>query len=78
MGPSAPTPESDPSRKVSAATAFEQAAQERELSLLQEFVLFLKENKAWWLVPILIALALLGLLVGLSGSALAPFIYPLF
>lgn len=41
-----------------------------------EFWMFLRENKKWWLVPILLALLLLGALVIASGSGLAPFIYP--
>jgi hypothetical protein len=48
------------------------------LPLYKEFFLFLKENKKWWLIPILLVLALMGVLVALSGSAVAPFIYPLF
>ncbi|MGD9857465.1 MAG: DUF5989 family protein [Planctomycetaceae bacterium] len=44
--------------------------------LLGEFWLFLKDNKKWWLLPILLALLLLGALVIASGSGLAPFIYP--
>ena len=48
------------------------------MNILQEFWLFLKENKAYWLAPILIVLLLLiGLVVAGSGSA-APFIYTLF
>lgn len=40
---------------------------------------FLMTRKKWWLLPIIIVLALLGLLVILSeGSAIAPFIYTLF
>jgi hypothetical protein len=39
---------------------------------------FLREHKKWWLAPILIAMLLLGLLVTLSGTAAAPFIYTLF
>ncbi len=46
-------------------------------SLLSEFWQWLKHNKKWWLLPILIALALLGAVVILGGSALGPFIYPL-
>lgn len=45
--------------------------------LLAEFWQFLKHNKKWWLVPLLLALLLLGLLVVLSGTGLTPFIYPL-
>ena len=39
---------------------------------------FLRESKKWWLVPILIVLLLLGFLIFLSGTGLAPFIYTLF
>ena len=39
---------------------------------------FLRQNKKWWLLPILILSLLLGLLIVLSGSGLAPFIYTLF
>ncbi len=54
-----------------------QASAERD-SLVSEFVAFLKENKKWWLAPILIAILGLGLLVLLGGTAAAPFIYTLF
>jgi len=47
-------------------------------SLFMEFWQFLRENKKWWLLPILLTLLLLGLLVLLGGTAVAPFIYPLF
>jgi hypothetical protein len=45
--------------------------------LLREFWEFLRHNKKWWLLPILLALLLLGLLVVLSGTGLGPFIYPM-
>jgi hypothetical protein len=53
-------------------------APKKRPSLLVEFWFFLKHNKKWWLLPILIVLLLLGLLILLSGTAIAPFIYPLF
>ncbi len=56
--------------------SFEEAAEEDELGFFEEFVLFLRENKAWWLVPILLSLALIGVAAYFSTSALAPFIYP--
>jgi hypothetical protein len=46
--------------------------------MLTEFVWFLREHKAWWLVPILLALTVLLLVAWLSSTAVAPFIYPLF
>ena len=58
--------------------SFEQASSEGRSSLAGEFWYFLKENKKWWLTPIFLALALLGALVILGGSGVAPFIYTLF
>ena len=57
---------------------FSQLADQQRTSLVGEFWDFLKHNKKWWLLPIVIVLLLLGLLVLLSGTAIAPFIYPLF
>ena len=59
-------------------TEFEDAGQEKQLSLVQEFVLFVTENKKWWLIPLLIVLGLVGLLVVLGSTGAAPFIYTLF
>jgi hypothetical protein len=56
----------------------EQLAKGKRSSLAGEFVVFLKHNKKWWLLPIILILLGLGMLVLLSSSALAPFIYPLF
>lgn len=54
------------------------AEPEPDLPLWKEFVLFILENKAWWLVPIAIVLALLGVLAVLTSTGAAPFIYTLF
>lgn len=55
----------------------ELAKRERQ-SLPAEFIDFLKDNKKWWLLPIVVVLLGLGALVVLSGSGAAPFIYTLF
>ena len=40
---------------------------------------FLRERKAWWLVPLIIMLVLAGVLVVFGqSSAVSPFIYALF
>ena len=57
---------------------FERAGQESRESIVKEFVYFLATNKKWWLTPILLVLGLVGLLVILSASGAAPFIYTLF
>ena len=55
-----------------------QAADGQRSGLGREFVDFLKENKKWWLAPIILSIVGLGLLVLLGGTAAAPFIYTLF
>ena len=59
-------------------TRFEEAAGAKQGGILAEFWAFLKHNKKWWLLPILIVIGVLGLLVFLAGTGLAPFLYPLF
>jgi len=46
--------------------------------LLKDLWGYLRENKKWWLLPIIVMLLVFGLLVFLSGTVLAPFIYTLF
>ncbi len=49
------------------------------MEFLQDFWLFLRTRKKYWLLPLLILLVLLGgLTVLTANSALAPFIYSLF
>jgi hypothetical protein len=57
---------------------FERAGEEASLSIIGEFWLFVTENKKWWLIPLLLAFLLVGLLVVLGSTGAAPFIYTLF
>ena len=59
------------------ASDFSRMAQEPDPGLLAEFWDFLIHNKKWWLAPIIVVLLLMGLLIMLSGTAAAPFIYTL-
>ena len=52
-------------------------AKERSQSLVSELWDFLKQNKKWWLLPVVVLL-LPGVLLFLSGSGAAPFVYTLF
>ena len=50
-----------------------------KLFVVRELWQFMRENKKYWLAPIVITLALVGVLLVLAkGSAIAPFIYTLF
>jgi len=47
--------------------------------VLSEFIQFLRQEKKYWLVPIIVVFVLFGLLIVFSqSSAVAPFIYTLF
>jgi hypothetical protein len=60
-------------------TEFEEAAtKQTQTGLLSEVWGFLRDNRKWWLFPVLALLVLLGALAVLSGTGFAPFIYPLF
>jgi len=60
------------------ARDLEQQASQSQRGIVGEFVDFLLHNKKWWLTPIVVVLLLVGLLVVLSGTGAAPFIYTLF
>ena len=46
-------------------------------ALCKEFFLFLKQEKEWWLWPLVILLLVLGALILFSSSSvLAPLMYP--
>ena len=57
---------------------FEKQSALHEPGLVREFWEFLIHNKKWWLTPIVLVLLLMGLLILLSASPVAPFIYPVF
>jgi len=58
---------------------FERIARDRrESSFVGELWGLMREHRKYWLMPIVIVLLLFGLLVTLSGTAVAPFIYTLF
>lgn len=49
------------------------------MEFLKDIFQFLMERKKWWLLPIILALLVLGLLlVFAESSAVAPFVYPMF
>ncbi len=57
---------------------FEELADRRQPSLAVEFYHFLRENKKWWLLPILLMIGLFAILFVLASTGAAPFIYTMF
>jgi hypothetical protein len=47
-------------------------------SFLRELVMFLAQNKKWYLIPVAVVMVLMGALIILGATGAAPFIYTLF
>lgn len=51
----------------------------KKIEIIKEFIEFLKDNKKWWMIPIVFFLLVLGAFIVIAeGSAITPFIYTLF
>ena len=75
---SSPETEQDPNPYAVERSEFENLSDSSDPGIVREFVDFLRDNKKWWLAPILIVTLLLTGLVFLAASPAAPFIYTLF
>jgi hypothetical protein len=60
------------------AEEFQAEAQQQRPGLLREFWEFLKHNKKWWLLPILLGILVIGLFVVLAGSGVGAWMYTVF
>ena len=50
-----------------------------KIRILADYFEFLRREKKWWVLPIVVTVVLFGAIIVLAqGSALAPFIYALF
>ena len=58
--------------------SFEAAQSAPQLSFTAEFLLFLRDNKKWWLTPILLVMLLITVFAWLSATGASPFIYSIF
>jgi hypothetical protein len=57
---------------------FLNAAGGDDKGIVGEFVEFMAENKLWWMTPILVVFGLLGVLLILGATGIAPFLYAMF
>lgn len=65
--------------KPSGESPFEkEAATARDVGFIAELWGFLKATRKWWLFPIVAVIVIFSLLIFLSGTGLAPFVYTLF
>jgi len=57
---------------------FIQQAEQTQQGLLRELWAWLRYTQKWWLTPVVVLLLAVGVLLILSSTAVAPFIYTLF
>jgi Family of unknown function (DUF5989) len=57
---------------------FARHATEKRSSFLSDYLYLVKTNRKWWMLPLLALLFGFGLLMVLSSTGAAPFIYTLF
>lgn len=57
---------------------FEKESLKSRASFVGEFIDFVAHNKKWWLLPIILCLAILAFLAFFAGTGAAPFVYTLF
>lgn len=70
--------DSSGSKPTSQAEQLAQQAQQGRSSFIGEYLYFLKHNKKWWMLPLAVVLLAFGVLMVLSATGAAPFIYTLF
>lgn len=58
--------------------AFERAGEKENPSLWGDLFRMVKENKKYWMIPIVLLVLGIGVLIILGGTGAAPFIYTLF
>jgi hypothetical protein len=65
-------------RSSSRTDSLQWLAEQTTPGLAAEAIAFIVHRKKWWLTPIVVALLLLSLVAGLSGTGAAPLMYTLF
>ena len=75
------SPEAVRDAEASRASEFERRAERaagRASHPAGEFLYFLRRTRKWWMAPIIAMLLMVGVLLVMSSSAVAPLIYAIF
>jgi hypothetical protein len=69
-------PDSDP--PASGAEDFARHGEAERTGFVSDFIYLLRQNRKWWMLPLIAVLLAFGVLMVLSSTGAAPFIYTLF
>lgn len=70
--------EKRPTPETPTPNRFAEASRQKQDSLFREIWGMLRDNRKYWMIPLIIVLLLFGLLIILGSTGAAPFIYTLF
>jgi len=76
--PKNPRDEDESEEEMRELYDFEEESRRRPVGPVGQIWGFVSEKGRWWMIPILIALLLVGLLLVLGSTGAGVFIYPLF
>ena len=69
------TPENSSQSRTS---EFARVGAQKRSSIVGEYLFFLRTSKKWWMLPLVLLLLGFGVMMLLSSTGAAPFIYTLF
>ena len=69
---------SNPQNPGSSQSDFARQGTMKRQSFFSEYLYFLKTNKKWWMLPLLLLMLAFGVLMVMASTGAAPFIYTLF
>ena len=67
-----------PTSQRSQSEEFTRLGAAKRPSFVSEYFFWLKTNRKWWMLPLILTLLLFGVLMILTSTGAAPFIYTLF
>lgn len=67
-----------PRNEQESRNQFAQQGQEQRTGMLADFMYLLKNNRKWWMLPLILVFIAFGIFMVLSSTGVAPFIYTVF
>ncbi len=68
----------DSDQPAPGAEEFARQGEAGRSGFVSDFIYLLRQNKKWWMLPLIAVLLAFGVLMVLSSTGAAPFIYTLF
>lgn len=67
-----------PRNDAESRNQFAQQGQAQRTGMLADFIYLLRNNRKWWMLPLILVFIVFGVFMVLSSTGVAPFIYTVF